>query len=259
MGSHSSGCRGRRVSGRGLPGGTGGCVKVELEGLAPVPHRWVGQCEVRERERLGEQAPVGANDGTVADRETVGHKNSAAGALGQAGDQAQPGIRGEGTQMVVVRLVRELADRGPGRGRLEDAAAGGSHGEPWDAQGGQVSGGGRGVERGGVRRRWGGDGCREWDGEKNWPFACPGGPPPSASEGSTGEAEQREASDMETADPSERERERAESGGEAASDAGAPPIGGSGSRLKRNEGRDGASVTGAVVAVKGVAAGGFAG
>ena len=110
-----------------------------------------------------------------------------------------------------------------------------------------------------MRRRRGGDGCREWDGEKNWPSACPGGPPLSVLGGLTGEAEQREASDMKTANPSERERERAESGGEAASDAGAQPIGGSGSRLKRNEGKNGASVTGAVAAVKGVAAGGSAG
>jgi hypothetical protein len=230
-----------------------GGVEVEVESLSPKPHREVGQGEVGERERLSKEAPVGAHDGTVAERKTVGHENSAPGTLSQASDQAQPSIRREGTGMVTVRLVLELANRGPQRGRLEDATASGSHAGPWVAREGHIRGVARAVGSGGGLSRGGGEGGRDWDGEKGGSAAGPGGPTSK----SVGEAEGLEASAMENADPTERER--AESGGEAATGEEGRPVGGSGSRLSWVEGGQRAGGAGGGGASGGGAAGRSAG
>ena len=50
-----------------------GGVEEKVEGLASEPHRRVGQGEVGERERLGEEPPVGAHNSTVGERKTIGY------------------------------------------------------------------------------------------------------------------------------------------------------------------------------------------
>ena len=124
--------------------------------------------------------------------------------------------------------------------------------ESWDARGGQVREVARAAGHDGGGCREGGDCGRDWDGEKGWLSAGPGGP----ASRSTGEAEELEASGIETADPSERER--AEPWGEAASDEGGRPFGGSGSRLSRVKGGQKASGAGGGGTTGGSPGGGFA-
>ena len=108
-----------------------GGIEVKVEELPPVSHRWVGHGKIRERQRLGEEAPVGAYDTAVREGGVVGHKDAASGTLSEASDEAQPGIRGQGARVVVIRLVRKSADRRPRGGGFEDPPARGGHGRAW--------------------------------------------------------------------------------------------------------------------------------
>ncbi len=110
--------------------------------------------------------------------------------------------------------------------------------ESWAARGGQVRERTRDANGDGRPSRGGGEGGREFDGEKAGSAAGPGG----LTSGWMGEAEVLAASAMESADPSERER--AELSGEAASGEEDRPVGGSGSRLSWTVGGQGASRAG---------------
>ena len=195
-----------------------GGIEVKVEELPPVSHRWVGHGKILEWQRLGEEAPVGAHDLAVREGEAVGQKDAASGTLSEASDEAPPSIRGQGARVVVIRLVRKNADRGPRGGGFEDPPARGGHVRPWTAPSGQVRWTPR-AEGVSDACRWGaGDGSREFDGEKGWVAPGPGMSPLRLSLWSMGEAEARgepEASAMEKSERADRESESLPGRGES--------------------------------------------